>query len=91
METIRSILPWIGALAALLTSLSYVPQVRKALPQGSTKDLSFKTLGILTTGLVVWIIYGFLKADWVIVAGNGVGAALSATVLGCKVRDMRST
>jgi len=71
--------------------LSYVPQVRKALPCGSTEDLSLKTLGILTTGLVVWIIYGVLKADWVIVAGNGVGAALSATVLACKVRDMRST
>jgi hypothetical protein len=43
-------------------------------------------LGILTAGLVVWIIYGILKVDWVILAGNGVGAALSATVLGCKVR-----
>jgi MtN3 and saliva related transmembrane protein len=91
METFESILPWIGALAALLTSLSYVPQVQKALPRGSTEDLSLKTLAILTVGLSTWIVYGALKADWIILAGNGVGVALSATVLGCKVRDMRST
>jgi MtN3 and saliva related transmembrane protein len=91
MQSLESFLPWIGALAALLTSLSYVPQVRKALPRGSTEDLSLQTLGILTTGLAVWIVYGILKGDWVIMAGNGVGAALSATVLGCKLRDLRST
>lgn len=80
-----------GVLAALLTSLSYLPQVSKALPRGSTKDLSLKTLIIFTAGLCTWIVYGALKEDWVILVGNGVGAALSATVLGCKVRDMRST
>lgn len=73
-----------------MTSLSYVPQVRKALPRGSTDDLSLKTLAILTSGLAIWIVYGVLKFDWVIMAGNGVGAALSAIVLGCKIRDLRS-
>jgi hypothetical protein len=33
----------LGMAAAALTSLSYVPQVRKALPRGSTDDLSFRT------------------------------------------------
>jgi MtN3 and saliva related transmembrane protein len=45
---------------------------------------------VLTTGLVLWIGYGLLKGDWVIVAANSVGAALSATVLAFKIRDMRS-
>lgn len=86
---IESVLPWIGGLAAVLTSLSYAPQVRKAFPRGATQDLSLKTLGILTTGLVVWIAYGALKGDWVITLGNGVGATLSAIVLCCKIRDLR--
>ncbi|SFM13415.1 MtN3 and saliva related transmembrane protein [Bradyrhizobium sp. NFR13] len=67
---IERILPWIGGLAALLTSLSYVPQVRKALPRGATEDLSLKTLGILTAGLSVWILYGALRGDWVIMLGG---------------------
>jgi MtN3 and saliva related transmembrane protein len=84
---IDSLAPWIGGLAALLTSLSYLPQVRKAWPRGSTKDLSLKMLGVLTTGLLLWVGYGLLKADWILVAANSVGAALTGTVLGCKLRD----
>jgi MtN3 and saliva related transmembrane protein len=84
------LVPWIGATAALLTSLSYLPQIRKAWPRGSTSDLSVKTLGILTSGLLLWFAYGALKADWVIVAANGIGAALSASVLAFKLRDMFS-
>ncbi|MEA2794483.1 MAG: MtN3 and saliva related transrane protein [Bradyrhizobium sp.] len=85
-----SLIPWVGACAALLTSLSYIPQVQKAWPRGSTSDLSLKMLVALTTGLVLWIGYGLLRGDWVIVAANGVGAALSASVLAFKIRDMRS-
>jgi MtN3 and saliva related transmembrane protein len=87
---IESIVPWIGVCAAVLTSLSYVPQVRKAWPRGSTKDLSLHMLMVLTTGLLLWIGYGVLKTDWVIVAANSVGAALSASVLIFKLRDMRA-
>ena len=84
----QAFLPWIGGLAALLTSLSYIPQVQKAWPRGSTKDLSVKMLAVLTSGLVLWIGYGLLKEDWVIILANGVGAALSGTVLCCKLRDI---
>jgi MtN3 and saliva related transmembrane protein len=84
-----TLIPWIGACAAILTSLSYLPQVRKAWPRGSTADLSLKMLIVLTAGLVLWIGYGLLRSDWVIVAANSVGAALSATVLVFKIRDMR--
>jgi MtN3 and saliva related transmembrane protein len=86
----ESVIPWVGACAAVLTSLSYVPQVRKAWPRGSTKDLSLHMLIVLTTGLLLWLGYGLLKGDWVIVAANGVGGALSASILIFKIRDMRA-
>jgi MtN3 and saliva related transmembrane protein len=70
--------------------LSYIPQVRKAWPRGSTKDLSLHMLIVLTTGLLLWIGYGVLKSDWVIVAANSVGAMLAASVLVFKIRDLRS-
>lgn len=84
----QTLIPWIGAAAATLTSLSYIPQVQKAWPRGSTADLSVTMLAVLTTGLLTWIGYGLLKGDWVIVAANGVGGALSGTVLSCKIRDI---
>lgn len=79
---------WLGLLAAALTSLSYVPQVLKALPRGSTKDLSYKTLIALTAGLACWVAYGVFKQDVVIIAANAIGATLAAITLACKLRDM---
>ncbi len=84
----QSIVPWIGIAAAMLTSLSYIPQLQKAWPRGSTADLSLTMLAVLTSGLLMWIGYGLLKGDWVIVVANGVGGALSGTVLACKIRDI---
>jgi MtN3 and saliva related transmembrane protein len=83
--------PIVGALAALLTSLSYIPQVRKAWPRGSTRDLSLKMLTALTSGLLLWVLYGALRGDWTIIIANLVGASLSGTVLACKVRDIRAS
>ena len=80
----------IGALAAICTSLSYIPQVKKALPRGSTGDLSFRMLAVLTTGLALWVGYGVVKGDWILVLANSIGGGLAATVLACKLRDMRA-
>jgi MtN3 and saliva related transmembrane protein len=80
---------YVGGIAAILASLSYIPQVRKAWPRGSTKDLSLGMLAALTLGLGLWSVYGMLGGDWVIIAANAIGATLAAIVLGCKLRDMR--
>jgi MtN3 and saliva related transmembrane protein len=48
-------------------------------------------LVILTMGLVLWVCYGLYKGDWIIVLANSVGAALSGTVLFCKLRDMKTS
>lgn len=79
----------LGLLAAALTSLSYIPQVRKALPSGSTEDLSLKMLLALLAGLSLWIVYGTVVRDPIIVIANATGAALVGTVLACKIRDVR--
>jgi MtN3 and saliva related transmembrane protein len=66
----------LGFVAAALTSLSYIPQLRKALPRGATDDLSLKMLVALFAGLSLWCIYGFVKGDIVIIVANFVGVAL---------------
>ena len=77
----------LGIMAATLTSLSYIPQVRKAWPRGSTDDLSLRTLGILAAGLSLWIVYGLARSDAVIVIANTVGLALILFLIGLKWRD----
>ena len=80
---------YVGGIAAFLASLSYIPQVRKAWPKGTTKDLSVNMLTALTIGLGLWIVYGILRGDWVIILANAIGTTLAAVVLGCKIRDLR--
>jgi MtN3 and saliva related transmembrane protein len=45
----------------------------------------------LTTGLALWVVYGAMRGDWVIIAANAVGASLAGIVLGCKIRDCRAS
>jgi MtN3 and saliva related transmembrane protein len=80
----------LGMLAAALTSLSYLPQLQKAMPRNSTSDLSLKMLVALSAGLCLWVAYGVLKDDWVIMLANSIGATLSLAVLGFKIRDLNS-
>lgn len=80
--------PYVGAAAAFCASLSYLPQVRKAWPRGATKDLSLMMLSVLTFGLSLWLLYGVLRGDAIIITANSIGASLSGLVLGCKLRDV---
>lgn len=69
----------IGAAAAFCTTVSYIPQLKKIWSTGDTGDLSLKMLLLLVAGLGLWIIYGLIKADFVIIAAN----AISLAMLGC--------
>jgi MtN3 and saliva related transmembrane protein len=77
----------VGLFAACLTSLSYIPQVRKASVPGATEDLSLRTLAVLGFGLALWIIYGIFKGDLVIMVANFIGLILVGALLAFKIRD----
>ena len=85
----ESVFSLIGGVAAVLTTLAYIPQLIKAWPSGSTDDLSLGMLLALDSGLMLWIVYGVFKQDWVIIGANAVGASLVFVVLLCKLRDLR--
>ena len=77
----------IGAGAALCTTVSYVPQLRKCWATGETGDLSLNMLLLLACGLSLWIAYGTIRADWVIIIANGVSLTLLACILYFKLRN----
>ena len=77
----------LGGLAACFTAFANVPQVLKCFRTGKAGDLSFKMLLALAAGFTLWLIYGLMRGDWIIVAANAVSLALAATLLVFKVRD----
>jgi MtN3 and saliva related transmembrane protein len=77
----------IGALAAVLTTIAFVPQVHKVLVHKDTHSLSLGMYLIFTTGVLLWGTYGYLRGDWVIVAANGVTAVLCLAIVVMKLRN----
>jgi len=54
---------------------------------GETSDLSLKMLLLLAVGLSLWLAYGFMRSDIMIIIANGVSLALLGGVLYFKLRE----
>lgn len=78
----------VGFLAACCTTASYVPQLKKCFDTGTAEDLSLKMLLILSTGIALWVAYGVMQHDWVIIIANAVSLALLLMLLGFKLHEM---
>jgi MtN3 and saliva related transmembrane protein len=76
----------VGALAATLTTIAFIPQAHKALVYKDTHSLSLGMYLIFTTGVLLWGIYGYLRGDWVIVTANAITAVLCLAILIMKLR-----
>ncbi len=79
----------VGLAAAFCTTVSYYPQLRKCWQSGSAGDLSLKMFAILATGVALWVVYGFLKSDFVIIIANAISLCLLLGILYFKIRELR--
>ena len=76
----------IGLVAAACTTAANFPQLKKAWTTGQTDDISLKTLLLFACGLGLWVVYGVLQKDMIIILANGVSLALLAGLLYLKLR-----
>jgi MtN3 and saliva related transmembrane protein len=80
----------VGAMAAFCTTISYLPQLKKCWRTGHAGDLSMTMFMVLAAGVALWIAYGLLKSDPVIVFANAVSLVLLIGILYFKIRDPRA-
>jgi MtN3 and saliva related transmembrane protein len=78
----------IGLAAALCTTVSYVPQLKKCWETGSADDLSLRMFLILASGITLWVVYGVLQGDAVIILANSMSLVFLAGILYFKLREM---
>ncbi|MGP1609669.1 MAG: SemiSWEET family sugar transporter, partial [Burkholderiales bacterium] len=71
----------LGYLAGTLTTLSVVPQIRKAWKTRCADDISLIMVVILICGLSLWTAYGVVTDAWPIIVTNGIGASLQFFLL----------
>ncbi len=76
----------IGYFAAILTTISFVPQVWQTF---RTRDVSGISLGmylVFACGVSLWLAYGVLTGAWPIVVANAVTLALAVAIMAMKLR-----
>lgn len=71
----------IGLIAALLTTISFIPQLFKIVRTRSAEGISVTMYGTFTAGILTWIVYGMLQHDLVVVAANVVTPLLAIPIL----------
>lgn len=75
----------LGYVAAVLTTLAFLPQVLKAFKTKRTKDMSLMMWLMLCVGVLCWLIYGIELGSGPIIAANGVTLILAGAVLALKI------
>ncbi len=62
---------WVGLIAAVFTSTSFIPQTIARLRHPEEVRVSYLTLGTLGGGAFLWLLYGIHLRDWIIIGANG--------------------
>ena len=76
----------LGYTAGAITSLTFLPQVIKTWKEKSAKDVSLLMFIVAASNEVLWIIYGILQNDWVIILTNVCVLAMSLVMIFLKLR-----
>ncbi|MCZ8376972.1 MAG: SemiSWEET transporter [Beijerinckiaceae bacterium] len=76
----------IGGVAAVITTLCWVPQAIKVIRTRDTRSLSLVMYVMLAVGIVLWLVYGLLIVSWPLIGANLVTLVLVGIILGMKLR-----
>ncbi|RKQ73545.1 SemiSWEET family sugar transporter [Oceanibaculum indicum] len=76
----------VGGIAAVLTTLSFLPQVLKAWRSRSARDVSLLMLLLFLAGVLLWLCYGLALGSLPLILANAVTAVLILAILAAKLR-----
>jgi MtN3 and saliva related transmembrane protein len=77
----------VGLAAAVCTTGANLPQLKKAWSTGQTDDISMNMLLVLASGLALWVAYGVLQRDIVIIVANAISLVLIGGLVSLKVQS----
>ena len=76
----------IGFLAAILTTIAFIPQAVKIYKTKSTRDISLPMWLIFSVGVFLWLIYGILIMSLPVILANIVTLLISLFILFFKIK-----
>lgn len=78
----------IGFVGGICTTISFFPQVIKVIRSGSVQGLSFPMFAIHLTGDILWVIYGILIHDIIILSFESVASFFNFIILLYFLKDV---
>ncbi len=77
----------IGSIAAILTTLSFLPQAIMVLRTRNTDSLSLTMYAMFTAGVSCWLVYGLIIQSMPVIVANLVTVCLAALILSMKIAN----
>jgi MtN3 and saliva related transmembrane protein len=77
---------FVGAIAAIITTLCWVPQAIKVVRTRETAAISLIMYLMLALGVSLWLAYGVLIGSWPLIGANAVTLVPVLAILGMKLR-----
>lgn len=76
----------LGLVATCFTTSSFVPQVWRTWKTRDVSGISLPTYVIITIGLALWLVYGWLRGDMPLMVANAVMVVLTVAITVMKLR-----
>jgi MtN3 and saliva related transmembrane protein len=80
------LMTYVGLVAGILTTISFLPQAIKTWQTKSTKDISLSMFLSFCVGVILWIIYGFYTKNIPVFVSNSATFMLAFSILVCKLK-----
>ncbi len=80
---------YLGFLAAILTTGSFLPQAIMTLRTKNTDGISLTMYSLFTTGVAFWFIYGILLSSWSLIIANSITFLLAVSILTVKILNTK--
>ena len=78
---------FLGFLAAVLTTVAFVPQVYKIIKTNNTKDISLGMYVVFVLGITCWLVYAVMINNLPMLIANSLTLLLSGIVLILKIKN----
>ena len=81
-----AIVHWIGAAAAVLTTICWLPQAIRVIRLKDTRAISLPTNVMFAAGVLLWLIYGIALVNWPLIIANFISTILTIIIIAVKLR-----
>ena len=76
----------IGYAAAILTTVSFVPQAILTLRTRNVSGISLGMYSCFTAGVALWLVYGISLGQWPLILANAITLALASVIMWTNIR-----